>query len=130
MPDLPAYDVIVIGGSFAGLSAALQLGRARRSVLVIDAGENRNRFAHAANGLLGHDGKSPAEILEAFLDIDSLRLDRAVVPLFDESDETCVGYTFRSLKPYCGDCSVTTASHRPKSSKRRGGNSASTRQFS
>jgi thioredoxin reductase (NADPH) len=63
--EVPEYDVVVIGGSFAGLSAALQLGRARRDVLVIDAGENRNRFAHAANGLLGHDGKSPADILDA-----------------------------------------------------------------
>jgi thioredoxin reductase len=59
------HDVIIIGGSFAGLSAAMQLGRARRDVLIIDAGENRNRFAHAAHGLLGHDGKSPAEILAA-----------------------------------------------------------------
>lgn len=57
------FDAMVIGGSFAGLSAAMQLGRARRDVLVIDAGLNRNRFAHAANGLLGHDGKSPAVIL-------------------------------------------------------------------
>jgi thioredoxin reductase len=56
-------DVIVIGGSFAGLSAALQLARARRRVLVIDAGLPRNRFADAAHGLLGHDGKAPAAIM-------------------------------------------------------------------
>lgn len=56
-------DVIVVGGSFAGLSAALQLARARRRVLVIDAGLPRNRFADAAHGVLGHDGKAPAAIM-------------------------------------------------------------------
>ncbi len=38
-------DVIIIGGSFAGLAAALQLGRARRKVTVLDTGRPRNRFA-------------------------------------------------------------------------------------
>lgn len=56
------YDVIVIGGSYAGLSAALPLARARRSVLVIDAGIRRNRFAAAAHGFFGQDGRPPAEI--------------------------------------------------------------------
>ncbi|MBP1853562.1 NAD(P)/FAD-dependent oxidoreductase [Rhizobium halophytocola] len=56
------YDVVVIGGSFAGLSAAMQLVRARRRVLVIDAGKPRNRFAQAAHGFLGQDGVSPAQI--------------------------------------------------------------------
>lgn len=56
------YDVIVIGGSYAGMAAALQLLRARRSVLVIDAGKRRNRFAAHSHGFLGQDGASPAEI--------------------------------------------------------------------
>lgn len=56
------YDVISIGGSFAGMAAALQLVRARRSVLVIDAGERRNRFASHAHGFLGQDGADPGEI--------------------------------------------------------------------
>lgn len=59
------HDVIIIGGSFAGLTAATQLGRARRDVLVLDTGLPRNRFSEAAHGLLGHDGKPPASILEA-----------------------------------------------------------------
>ncbi|HEV7277308.1 MAG TPA: NAD(P)/FAD-dependent oxidoreductase [Devosiaceae bacterium] len=59
------HDVIIIGGSFAGLTAATQLGRARRDVLVLDTGLPRNRFSEAAHGLLGHDGKPPADILEA-----------------------------------------------------------------
>jgi thioredoxin reductase len=57
------FDVIIIGGSFAGLSAALQLGRARRTVLVIDAGERRNRFASASHGFLRRDGVAPGEII-------------------------------------------------------------------
>ena len=56
-------DVIIIGGSFAGLAAALQLGRARRKVTVLDTGLQRNRFAGHSHGLLGHDHKPPLEIL-------------------------------------------------------------------
>ncbi|AHL34923.1 pyridine nucleotide-disulfide oxidoreductase [Pseudomonas brassicacearum] len=56
-------DVIIIGGSFAGLAAALQLGRARRKVTVLDTGLPRNRFADHSHGLLGHDHKPPLEIL-------------------------------------------------------------------
>jgi thioredoxin reductase len=58
------YDLIVVGGSFAGLSAAMQLARARRSVLVIDAGHPRNRFARTSHGFLGQDGKPPREIID------------------------------------------------------------------
>ncbi|HEV2846386.1 MAG TPA: NAD(P)/FAD-dependent oxidoreductase [Thermoanaerobaculia bacterium] len=57
------YDAIVVGCSFAGLSAAMQLARARRRVMVIDAGLPRNRFAAASHGFFGHDGKPPYEIL-------------------------------------------------------------------
>jgi thioredoxin reductase len=56
------HDVIIIGGSYAGLAAALQLGRARRTVLVLDAGQRRNRFVAHSHGFLGHDGASPDEI--------------------------------------------------------------------
>jgi thioredoxin reductase len=58
-----SYDVIVIGGSFAGLSAALQLARARRRVLVLDSGKPRNRFAQSSHGFFGHDGQPPSAIL-------------------------------------------------------------------
>lgn len=58
------YDVIVIGGSYAGMAGALQLVRGRRKVAVIDAGIRRNRFAAHSHGLLGQDGKSPAAIAE------------------------------------------------------------------
>lgn len=56
-------DVIIIGGSFAGLAAALQLGRARRKVIVLDTGLPRNRFGHQSHGVLGHDHKPPLDIL-------------------------------------------------------------------
>jgi thioredoxin reductase len=58
------YDVAIVGGGPAGMSAAIMLGRARRSVVVIDAGEQRNRFASHVHGLLGHEGKTPAQLLD------------------------------------------------------------------
>lgn len=73
------HDVIVIGGSYAGMAAALQLLRARRKVLVIDAGQRRNRFADSSHGFLGQDGADPAVIadearrqLEAYPTLDWL----------------------------------------------------------
>jgi thioredoxin reductase/SAM-dependent methyltransferase len=55
-------DVAVIGGSAAGLAAALQLGRQRRSVIVIDAGEPRNAPAAHMHSYLGHEGLPPADL--------------------------------------------------------------------
>ncbi len=56
------FDVIIVGGSYAGLSAAIQIARARRRVLVIDAGKRRNRFADTSHGFLGRDGHAPGAI--------------------------------------------------------------------
>ncbi|CAI3791584.1 NAD(P)/FAD-dependent oxidoreductase [Rheinheimera sp. MM224] len=56
------FDVIIVGGSYAGMAAALQLVRARRSVLIIDAGSRRNRFADSSHGFLTQDGNSPQAI--------------------------------------------------------------------
>jgi thioredoxin reductase len=58
-----AYDVVVIGGGAAGLNGALLLARSRRSVLVVDSGQPRNRPAAGVHGLLGHDGIPPAQLL-------------------------------------------------------------------
>lgn len=63
--DPATYDVVVIGGGAAGLSGALTLGRARRSVLVIDAGEPRNAPADGVHGFLTQDGMNPTALLEA-----------------------------------------------------------------
>ncbi|WP_255593092.1 NAD(P)/FAD-dependent oxidoreductase [Acidovorax sp. sif0732] len=64
MTTTQAYEVIVIGGSFAGLSAAMQLARARRRVCVVDAGQPRNRFAAASHGFFGQDGEPPLAMIE------------------------------------------------------------------
>lgn len=57
------YDVIIVGGGPAGLSAALVLGRCRRSVLVFDQGQPRNAAATAMHGFLSRDGINPLELL-------------------------------------------------------------------
>lgn len=61
-PENGKYDVMIIGGSYAGMSAALQLVRARRNVLIIDGGKPRNRNARVAHGFLGREGLPPADI--------------------------------------------------------------------
>lgn len=57
------YDAIIVGGSFAGLSAALYLARARRSVLIFDTGVPRNRFAATSHGFFAQDGSDPRTML-------------------------------------------------------------------
>ncbi|MGW5252562.1 NAD(P)/FAD-dependent oxidoreductase [Streptomyces sp. NPDC004012] len=57
------YEVVVVGGGPAGLSAALVLGRARRRTLVVDAGEPRNAPAAHLQGYLSRDGMPPADLL-------------------------------------------------------------------
>ena len=60
---LETYDVIIVGGGPAGLSAALVLGRCRRNVLLCDAGHPRNEVSSAAHCLLGNEGIAPSELL-------------------------------------------------------------------
>ena len=59
------YDVVVVGGGAAGLSAALVLGRARRRVAVVDAGSPRNAPAAHMHGYLSRDGMPPSDLLAA-----------------------------------------------------------------
>nr|WBO76557.1 NAD(P)/FAD-dependent oxidoreductase [Streptomyces sp. SBE_14.2] len=87
------YEVIVIGGGAAGLSAALVLGRSRRRTLVVDAGEPRNAPSAHMQGYLSRDGMSPAEFLAigreeiARYGVELVR-DRAVDVTKDESGFT------------------------------------------
>ncbi len=64
-PQRARYDVVVVGGGAAGLSAAVTLGRALRSVLVIDAGNPRNAPAAGVHGFLTREGMTPLELLDA-----------------------------------------------------------------
>lgn len=69
---VPEFDVVIVGGGPAGLSAALVLGRCLRKVLVCDAGNPRNKPAKIFNGYLSRDASTPAE----FLQISRAQLER------------------------------------------------------
>lgn len=62
------FDVIIIGGSIAGLSAALTLGRSLRNVLVIDSGKPCNRFTPHSHNFLTQDGIAPKQIIDTAKD--------------------------------------------------------------
>lgn len=62
MTALTKYDVIVVGGSYAGLSAAMSLGRSLRNVLVVDSGKPCNAPTPHSHNFLTQDGRTPAEI--------------------------------------------------------------------
>ncbi len=57
------HDVIIVGGSFSGLSAAMYAARARRSVCIIDTGSPRNRFTAHSHGFFAQDGSAPGTML-------------------------------------------------------------------
>jgi thioredoxin reductase len=82
------FDVIIVGAGPAGLSAALILGRCRRTVLVLDSGRNRNAASQALHGYLTRDGTPPAEFLRLSRDelkqYDCVRLHPGEV-----TDATC-----------------------------------------
>jgi thioredoxin reductase len=62
MKDKQQFDVIIIGGSYAGLSAAMALGRSLKKVLVLDSGLPCNRQTPHSHNFITHDGEKPAEI--------------------------------------------------------------------
>lgn len=64
----PDYDVIVVGSGPAGASAALELGRARRAVLLLDGGPGRNASTRAAHGVYTRDGCTPAQLHDLALE--------------------------------------------------------------
>ncbi|MFI5841966.1 FAD-dependent oxidoreductase [Catenuloplanes sp. NPDC051500] len=97
------YDVVIIGGGAAGLSGALALSRARRSVLVVDAGEQRNRPADHMHNYLGREGVAPGEFLRGgraeVASYGGEFLDAAVTAVTGDADR---GFTVA-----CGETSVT-----------------------
>jgi thioredoxin reductase len=62
MADNKQFEVIIIGGSYSGLAAAMALGRALRSVLIIDSGEPCNKQTPHSHNFLTHDGETPSAI--------------------------------------------------------------------
>lgn len=64
MLDSKEFEVIIIGGSYAGLSAAMTLGRSLRKVLIIDSGLPCNRHTPHSHNLITHDGESPSVLAE------------------------------------------------------------------
>jgi thioredoxin reductase len=62
MQEKNRFDVIIVGGSYAGLSAAMTLGRSLRKVLVIDSGKPCNRFTTHSHNFITHDGAVPSDI--------------------------------------------------------------------
>ena len=63
--DRLEVDVVVVGGGAAGLAAASWIGRYRRSVVVMDSEDQRNKHVERSHGYLGRDPQSPADLLEA-----------------------------------------------------------------
>lgn len=59
-----SFDVVIVGGSFAGLSAAMSLARAMKTVIIVDRGTPCNRFTPHSHNFITHDGKAPADIAE------------------------------------------------------------------
>ena len=101
------YDVIIIGGSYAGLSAAMALGRALRNVLIIDSGKPCNRQTPHAHNLITHDGNKPARIakqaLEQVLNYPTISLKKGIAMHAFKLDssfsiETDQGDTFTGRK--------------------------------
>ena len=58
------FDVIIVGGSYSGLSAAMALGRSLRNILIIDSGLPCNRQTPHSHNFITHDGEQPAAIAE------------------------------------------------------------------
>jgi len=88
--SVPLWDVVIVGAGPAGLSAALVLGRCRRTVLVCDTGRPRNAAAQAIHGYLTRDGIAPLEFL-AFARRELARYTTVELRAIEVIDATCKG---------------------------------------
>lgn len=97
MQNTTAYEVIVVGGSYAGLSAALALGRSLRRVLVIDSGLPCNRQTPHSHNFLTHDGHTPADIARAARQqVEMYKTVSFANDLATEAERTADGFILRS----------------------------------
>ncbi|WP_423148382.1 NAD(P)/FAD-dependent oxidoreductase [Rubrolithibacter danxiaensis] len=84
------FDVIIIGGSYAGLSAAMALGRSLRTVLIIDSGKPCNRQTPHSHNFITQDGKTPKQITEAakeqVLSYPTIQLENALAEKAEKTD--------------------------------------------
>ncbi|HWI30710.1 MAG TPA: NAD(P)/FAD-dependent oxidoreductase [Microbacterium sp.] len=117
LADEPVVDALVIGGGPAGLSAALNLGRARASVLVVDAGRPRNAATLRSHGFLTRDGISPLELRKlARAELDAYPgvrvIERAVVSSLVSVPDAEGGIRFRAALDSRGRGAPTTVSAR------------------
>src|SRR5688572_21768187 len=87
-------DAIIVGAGPAGLSAALILGRCRRSVLVLDSGKPRNAASQALHGFLSRDGIAPLELLRRGRE-DLLRYPNVTVLDAEVKSARCDGGSFQ-----------------------------------
>lgn len=97
MKENGSFDVIIVGGSYAGMSAALALGRSLRQVLIINGGQPCNRQTPHSYNFLTHDGSKPAEITksarEQVLNYDTVQFRQDIV-LYAEKLES--GFMIRT----------------------------------
>src|SRR5436190_23261524 len=100
------FDVLIVGGGPAGLSAALLLGRCHRNVLLCDEGRQRNLSSPAIHGLLGREGRSPSDFLHEALE-ELLRYDSVSVLGTRVTDIIPAGGKFEFV---CADGTTGTAS--------------------
>lgn len=93
MTDKNNFDVIIIGGSYAGLSAALALGRSLRDVLIIDSGKPCNIQTPHSQNFLTQDGKSPEEISKiAYADVEQYETIKFYKGLATSGEKTMNGF--------------------------------------